>query len=210
MHVTKSAVAGGAYLVLLALVPAGRGSAAPPSTGLPFDTEPDPPSYTFQLDVGMKMRSFPWLRFHMLGVGLYQPGQSYSVHFTKIPWFAPRKQQDADLSMLDPLMWPKRYTYTPIGERDGNTLFALHALNDPTLISATVGIGPHGCARTLDATYNDGTHVQSAVTLSKVGAFLLPTTMDATIDEPHMAFTANADFTNYTFGSAQPDLGKSQ
>lgn len=210
MHVTKSAVAGGASLVLLALVPAGRASAAAPSTGLPFDTEPDPPSYTFQLDVAMKMRSFPWLHFHIQGIGIYQPGQSYSVHFTKIPWFAPRQQHDADLSMIDPLMWPKRYTYTQIGERDGNALFALHALNDASLINATVGIGPHGCARTLDATYNDGTHIQSAVTLNKVGPFLLPTTMNATIDESGMAFTADADFTNYTFGSAQPELGTSQ
>jgi hypothetical protein len=208
--VTKSAVAGGASLVLLALMPAARANAAAPSSKLPFDTEPDPPSYTFQLDVAMAMRSFPWLHFHMRGVGLYQPGESYTVHFTKIPWFAPRKQQDADLSMLDPLMWPKRYTYTQIGELDGNTLFALRALNDPTLVSATVGIGPQGGARTLDVTYNDGTHVQSAVTLSKVGPFLLPTTMDAKIDEPHMALTADADFKDYIFGSGQPQLGSSQ
>jgi hypothetical protein len=210
MHVTKSAVARGASLVLLTLMPAARANAAAPSSKLPFDTEPDPPSYTFQLDVAMAMRSFPWLHFHMLGVGLYQPGESYTVHFTKIPWFAPRKQQDADLSMLDPLMWPRRYTYTQIGERDGNTLFALHAINDPTLESATVGIGPHGCARSLDATYNDGTHVQSAVTLSDVGGFLLPTTMDAKIDEPHIALTANADFKDYNFDPAQPQVSTSQ
>ena len=159
-----------------------------------------PPSYTFHVDVAMAMRHFPWLHFHMQGDGEYQPGESYVVHFTSLPWFLPKQHHDADLAMLDPTMWPKRFTYEEIARRpDGERLFLLHAINDPTLKEATVTIGAYSKARQLDAMYNDGTHIQMTVTRSNINGFWLPATLTADIDQPHMALSASADFKDYDF-----------
>jgi hypothetical protein len=197
MHVSKGAVAGGASLVLLSLAQAFRAAAALPLPAVEGD--PEPPGYTFKVDVAMAMRHFPWLHFHVSGDGVFQPGVSYVVHFDQVPWFVPRQRHDADLSMLDPLMWPGHFTYEQIGEHNGQRIYALHSL-DASLKSATVALGPRGRASKVDATYNDGTHLDMNVTSSDVNGFLLPATLTASIDEPHMALSANADFKNYEFG----------
>jgi hypothetical protein len=157
------------------------------------------PSFTFNLDVAMAMRHFPWLHFHMLGVGKYEPGKAYSVHFTNLPWFAPRPQHDADLSMIDPAMWPTRFIYQQTGQADGNTLFNLHSIDDSSLTDAVVALGPKWCAREVQADYNDGTHIKMNITFGAVDGFQLPATLSAEIDEPHLALSADGTFENYAF-----------
>jgi hypothetical protein len=191
-------------MVIIALVCAGAAAfGKAPGLPSPLDRSEAPPSYTFQLDVAMAMRHFPWLHFRVQGQGVYQPGVSYVVHFTKTPWFIPQARHDADLSMLDPLMWPQRYLYEEIGQQGDERLFALHAINDKSLRSATVALGPKGAARRIDATYSDGTHIETRVNTSNVDGFLLPVTMTAEIDEPSIALSANADFKDYDFGFDQ-------
>lgn len=149
----------------------------------------------------MAMRHFPWLHFHMEGVGDYQPGDRYVVHFTTLPWFAPRKQHDVDLSMLDPAMWPKHYTYRQTGWDRGDAVFALHSLDDPTLKSATVALAANGDPHWFDTTYSDGLHVHMMLGCGSVDGFELPTTLTGDVDMPHMPLSANADFTDYDFAS---------
>lgn len=186
----KGVVAGCASLIfLMPAVPAVAGSREPP------------PNYTFKLDVAMAMRHFPWLHFNMQGVGAYQPGVSYMVHFTSVPWFVPKSRHDFDLSMIDPLMWPKRYVYQQTGQQNGDTMFELHAIDDPGLRSATVTLGPGGLARQVEATYSDGTTIDMKVNNSTVNGFLLPVEMKADINEPHLALSASADFKDYAFNS---------
>ena len=199
MVITKSAVASGASLVLLTCVGTPRSSAAVLDPSSLLGKTVAPPSYTFEMDVAMAMRHFPWLRFHMSGTGEYLPGQSYIVHFDKLPWFAPRQQHDCDLSMLDPTMWPKRFIYQEIGEQHGETMFQLHSLTDPTLIGATVTLGPYLHARHVEASYTDGTHIDMSVTSNNVDGFLLPATVTAQIDESHIAFSASGEFKDYAF-----------
>ena len=188
----------GACVMLVALaVPAGAAL-------------PEPPGYSFQLEVGMAMRHFPWLHFHLEGTGSYEPGVSYVVRFTKVPWFIPQSRHQCDLSMLDPLMWPSRYLYNRIGQRDGDTLFSLHAIDDPGLREATVAVGPTGAVRWADATYSDGSRVHTELTSRSVNGYVLPATMAATIDEPYVALSANADFKDYTFMNAGASAGTSR
>lgn len=202
MKSVKRPARGSAALLLLMTAAASTASARVPASATPFDRNP-PPGYTFRLDVAMAMQHFPWLHFHLQGVGVYEPGVSYVVHFTKTPWFIPQARHDADLSMLDPLLWPGRYLYEEIGQQGDETLFALHAINDPSLRSATVALGPRGATRRVDATYSDGTHIETRVSRSDVDGFFLPQSMTAQIDEPHIALSASADFKDYTFGSDQ-------
>jgi hypothetical protein len=190
MYAAKGAVAGSAALLSLILaIPAIAGTREPP------------PNYTFKLDVAMAMRHFPWLHFHMEGVGAYEPGVSYAVHFTSLPWFVPTSQHEFDLSMIDPLMWPKRYVYQQTGQQGGNTTFELHAIDDPGLRGATVTLGPGGLARQVLAGYSDGTTINMQVSNSNVNGFFLPVAMKANINEPHLALSANADFKDYAFNS---------
>lgn len=164
-----------------------------------FARNPPLPGFTFDVDVAMAMHYFPWLRFHMEGIGKYEPGREYVVHFTKLPWFAPRQAHDTDLAMLDPAMWPSRFLYQEAGQEDGNTLFDLRALDDPSLKSATVELGPKWCARQIEALYNDGTQIKMNVTFQSVDGFMLPAGLTADIAEPHMALSASAQFKNYSF-----------
>ena len=199
MYGAKGAAVGGVSLFFLILgAPALAGSREPP------------PNYTFKLDVAMAMRHFPWLHFHMQGVGLYEPGVSYTVHFTSLPWFVPKNRHDADLSMIDPLMWPKRYLYSQTGQRDGDTIFELHAIDDASLRNATVAIGPGGLARHVATTYSDGTTIDMQVSNSTVDGFLLPVAMKADINEPHLALSASADFKDYDFNSTAESNTMSQ
>lgn len=164
-----------------------------------FASNPPLPGFTFDVDVAMAMRHFPWLHFHVEGIGKYEPGKAYVVHFTKLPWFAPHQAHDTDLAMLEPAMWPSRFLYQEAGQEDGNTLFDLRALDDPSLKSATVGLGPKWCARQVEALYNDGTQIKMNVTFQSIDGHMLPATLNADIDEPHMALSASAQFTNYAF-----------
>jgi hypothetical protein len=171
-----------------------------PGPAASFARNPPLPGFTFDVDVAMAMRHFPWLHFHVEGIGKYEPGKAYVVHFTKLPWFAPSQTHDTDLAMLEPAMWPSRFLYQEAGQEDGNTLFDLRAIDDPSLKSATVALGPKLCARQIDALYNDGTQIKMNVTFRPVNGFLLPAALTADIDEPHMPLSASAQFKDYSFG----------
>jgi hypothetical protein len=203
MRLVEGAARSGASVVFLVLAARSVGLGAVQSNPVPFDRTAGPPSYTFRLNVAMAMRHFPWLHFHLQGVGVYQPGVSYVVHFTSVPWFIPQARQDADLSMLDPLMWPRHYLYEEAGVRGNERLFTLHDINGTSLRSATVGVGPAGLARQVDASYSDGTRIEMHVSNSNVDGFMLPAAMTADIDEPHLALSANADFNDYDFSFDQ-------
>jgi hypothetical protein len=198
---TNLALAGIAVTMLVATSraqPCGR-------TGEPLDRwqqSQSLPSFTFGMDVAMRMRHFPWLGFRMQGTGSYEPGKSYVVHFSKLPWFAPRQQHDADLSMLEPALWPTRYIYKKRGEENGNTMFDLRSITDPTLTSATVGLGPKWCARHVEAAYDDGTRINMNVNFSDIDGYMLPVSLAADIDVPHESLSATADFKNYVFASS--------
>ena len=167
------------------------------------EAQPSAPPYTFHMDVRMAMRHFPWLHFHMQGAGAYEPGQSYKVHFTSVPWFFPKQQNDIDLSMLDPTLWPGHYTFAQTGQRDGQTSFDLHPIDDASLESATVEVGPRGRTRHVVMNYKDGTHITIDVAVSEFDGYLLPATLTADIDKPHMPLSAHADFSNYDFTVAR-------
>lgn len=155
------------------------------------------PNFTFHADVAVRMHHFPWMHFHLSGDGTYKKGNRYWVHFTQMPFFA-KQVHDIDLSMLDPTLWPKNYAYEASGIDGDDAIFNLQALHDPTLEKAQVALNNQG-ADWVDATYNDGMHIHMSVKPGQSGAYLLPQTMDVSIDYPHMPLSASADFTGYQF-----------
>ena len=154
--------------------------------------------YTFQMNIDMAMKTFPWLHFKMEGLGEYRRGDHYIVHLTKKPSFA-EKMHDIDLSMIDPNMWPSRYTYQQTGEKDGDAIFTLQGLKkQTTLKSATVALNPASGAHWVDANYADGMHVHMTIASNDLAGYLLPATLNADFDYPHMfPLSADASFSNY-------------
>jgi hypothetical protein len=154
-------------------------------------------SFTFHANIAMAMRHFPWLHFHLDGTGDYVRGDHYIVHINNGPPFASKMHQ-IDLSMIDPSLWPSHYRYTEVGERDGDTLFALQALHDPSLKAATVALNPLTGPHWVDVTYTQGTHIHMIVSSNNVDGFLLPVSLTADVDCPHMPLSANAAFSDYS------------
>jgi len=193
MRLSRCAVAGGAVAgILVICAPLGASEAVATA-----------PPYTFHMDVAMAMRHFPWLHFKMQGTGSYEPGVSYAVHFTSVPWFVPKQNNDIDLSMLDPALWPRHFTFQETGQLNGETSFDLRPIDDPSLEDARVTVGPRGRTRHVAMTYKDGTHITMDVSVSEYDGFLLPATLTADIDRPHMPLSANAAFKDYEFTVAR-------
>ncbi len=204
MHSPDVVLTGAALAALLCTVPARAcNDSAGPTPG--FLRNPALPGFTFDVDIAMAMRRFPWLHFHVEGVGKYEPGKSYQVHFTKLPWFAPAQAHDTDLAMLEPSLWPSRFLYEETGHENGNTLFDLQAIGDPSLKGAVVGLGPRWCARQIEAEYSDGTRITMNVTFDRIDGFTLPASLTADIDKPRLALSASAQFKDYSF-----DLGSAR
>jgi hypothetical protein len=153
-------------------------------------------SYTFEVDVAMAMRHFPWLHFHIQGDGVYERGRRYVVHFTKMPFFAPQPR-DVDLSMLDPAMWPQIYTVETAGVDGGDAIFTLHAIKDDSLEEARVTMSPVDGTERVEATYRDGTRIAMTVASNDSDGYLLPSKITAQIDYGHTPLSADADFTRY-------------
>lgn len=186
------------------LLVSGTGAAAPAAAGArkiaaAVDRNEALQGYTFHLNIDMAMRTFPWLHFKMEGLGDYRRGDHYVVHLTKKPSFA-EKMHDIDLSMIDPSMWPNRYSYKQTGVKDGDAIFALEGLKDrSTLKSADVALNPVSGAHWVDANYADGMHIHMTIASNDVAGFLLPATLNADVDYPHMfPLSADASFSNYS------------
>lgn len=153
-------------------------------------------SFTFHANVAMAMRHFPWLHFHVYGTGDYRRGDHYVLQLSGGLPFA-SGLHTIDLSMIDPSMWPSRYRYQETAARGGDAIFALQALADPTLTAATAALNPLGTADWVDASYSDGTHIHMTVNSNDVQGFLLPATLTADVDRPHMPLSADATFSDY-------------
>ena len=155
-------------------------------------------SYTFHMDIAMAMRHFPWLHFRLKGDGVYERGERYSVHLTGGPPFVAGKLHDVDLSMIDPTMWPGHFRFLEAGQQDGDTIFTLEPVDQSNLQSATVALNATTGAHWVDAAYCDGTHIHMTVNADDRLGFLLPESLTATVDYPHMPVAADAQFVDYT------------
>lgn len=164
------------------------------------DLNPSLTEYTFDMDVAMSMRHFPWLRFHLDGSGRYVRGESEAVDFTRVPFFA-RGFSQIDLSPLDPCMWPHLYTVRALGAGDGTIAFSLRPKKvDPNdqnpLVEAVVTLDSAYDTREVVLHYENGS-ITLALTPASILGYRLPASGEADIDMPGRSLTARADFTNY-------------
>jgi hypothetical protein len=193
MNVTRGAAAGALFVLVTSANPT---QATPGSivVAAAYSRNAMLRTYTFQVDVAMVMRHFPWLHFHLRGDGRYsRPGKQYVVHFTEMPFFA-KNFHDIDLSVIDPTLWPKRYRYRVTNLKGNDTIFDVEGAG---LRGATVALNPHSGVDWADVTYSDGTHVHVIVSSSQVDGFLLPSALNASVDYAKMPLAAKAAFMDY-------------
>jgi hypothetical protein len=195
--------AGGSLVVIAAIFSALSTSAKAPSTLLAcaFNRNPSLVSYSFNMNVAMRMRHFPWLRFRMAGEGQYARGRVYYVTFTKMPPFA-RGYKSVDLAPLDPSLWPGRYRVQLAKKSGGMMTFVLTPRrSDPSdqnqLTAAYVTLDSRYSTRKADLRYGKGS-IEITDTLQRVGEYRLPASGDVSIDLPGNSLAAQAAFTDYT------------
>lgn len=206
---------GGAWLLTLVIflvaadVPGVR-NASTPSELACARRNPSLVQYTFDMNVAMRMRHFPWLRFGIAGNGQYVRGRAHIVRFTSMPFFA-KGFHKIDLSPLDPCMWPRLYDVSVAGTQGGMTTFLLRPRHvDPQdknpLVKALVTLGPAYSTRKVALYYAHG-DIQLALTPAAVGEYRLPATADVDIDMPGQALSAHADLTNYVVTGQTVGIG---
>jgi len=156
--------------------------------------------YTFSMNVAMRMRHFPWLRFGIAGNGQYVRGRSHTVRFTKTPFFAKGLHQ-IDLAPLDPCIWPRSYVVTLSGTAGGMTTFSLHPREiDPQdtnpMVQALVTLDSADSTRKVVLQYTHG-EIELLLMPAAVGEYRLPANADVNINMPGQALSAHASLTNY-------------
>jgi hypothetical protein len=168
--------------------------------------------YTFDMNVALRMRHFPWFRFSIAGNGHYVRGQAHIVRFTKMPVFA-RGFHQIDLSPLDPCMWPNSYVASLDGTRGGMTTFLLRPKRvDPQdknpMVEALVTLDAEDSTREVTLHYARGS-ITLALTPAAVGEYRLPSNADVTIDMPGQSLSAHADLSDYVITRQTADVGTS-
>jgi hypothetical protein len=167
-------------------------------------------AYTFDLSVAMRMRHFPWLRFHMAGTGQYQRGRNYVVTFTQRPVFA-KAFKNIDLSALDPSMWSRYYTIQFAGTQAGMSTFVLRPRDsgpqesDP-LRQAVVKLDSQYATRSVEMQYADG-DITLKVTPGPIAGYRLPVSGNVSIDMPGHDLAAQAAFSDYTITHRATEAG---
>lgn len=164
------------------------------------DRNPSLNAYSFHVDVAMRMQTFPWLRFHLEGVGNYERGRSYTIQFTRMPFFV-RDLKSIDLSPLDPTMWHNHFAVSIGPQAPGAKTFILHPRKvDPTdknpLVAAQVTLDANDATRNVVLQYTSG-EIQMTLNPSELQGYQLPASSDVNINMPGRSLVAHADFSDY-------------
>ncbi|MGB6740589.1 MAG: hypothetical protein WBE59_09075 [Candidatus Cybelea sp.] len=157
--------------------------------------------YTFHMNVALAMHHFPWLHFHISGIGQNVRGRRYIVRFTKMPFFA-RGFHTIDLSALDPSMWKSRYNVTGVTRRGSMTMFSLlprgtNRERQNQLRVAYVTLGATYATRSVVLYYRNGGSITLNLTPGSTSGYWLPASGVAQINMPGEALSAHATLTDY-------------
>jgi hypothetical protein len=153
---------------------------------------------TFTVRATMRMRHFPWLRFHLSGTGQFVRGERYEVSFTRVPFFA-KAFSHVDLSSLSPRMWRNRYVVRLRGYDGSNAVYALRDPADTSLRVALVTVNRDSGISQVDLQYTNGSDVQLAVSTNRTDGYLVPAKIYGTVNTPLESLDVAATFGDYAF-----------
>ena len=201
----KTAASAAALLACI-ISPSASARADQSPLALACNRNPSLTAYTFDMNVVLAMRHFPWLHFRLAGAGQNVRGEHYMVHFTKTPFFA-RGMNEVDLSTLDPRMWRNRYIVDLVDQKNSLTTFSLRPRDQDqqtnSLTNALVTLDANYATRTVVLQYANGGSITLNLTPENTYGYWLPAAGEAQIHMPGEVLTAHASFSNYVIESSQ-------
>lgn len=200
----KTAASAAALLACI-FSPSASARADQSPLALACNRNPSLTAYTFDVNVVLAMRHFPWLHFRLAGEGQNVRGVHYMVHFTKMPFFA-RGMNEVDLSTLDPKIWENRYIVDLVDQKNSMTTFSLRPRDQDqeqtnSLTNALVTLDANYATRTVVLQYANGGNITLNLTPENTYGYWLPAAGDAQIDMPGEVLTAHVSFSNYVIES---------
>lgn len=170
-------------------------------------------SYTADLHVFVRLKSFPYLGFREIGHIAYARPNIFSIHFDHVPWFA-KGFDDIKLDALEPTLWPQTFTIVKL-EPSANASTTVTML-DPKSPNVTnvVAVLDRSGVRSIVWSYTNGGRIELRLAPGNYEGYPLPASEDADIAVPFYHMTAHADFFGYhvttaTSPSPKPTAGGS-
>jgi len=188
-------------LLCVAFIQASAASADPPEDASAIFAQTAVPtarvrSYTANLRADVKMKSFPFLTFHLSGKISYQRPNRYSVHFDHVPWFA-KGFDDIAMDELEPATWLNKYDVVSLDRVGDITNVQLRERKQPSVLTAILASIDADGLRTMRWMYSRGDRIEYSVTRSEVDGVPLPQIEDAEIKRPVYHIVAHATLSDY-------------
>jgi hypothetical protein len=162
-------------------------------------------SYTFRIHVDFKLKTFPYIGFHLDGDGKFVKPDLLSIHFRHMPWFG-KGFENISLDPLEPQKWKETYDFTDV-QKVGDRFHLL--MTDRTkghLKNIAAEIDDDGLRR-VQWNYLNGGWIAVEVNPIHVDGFPLPKTENAEIKVPGYHVEAHATFEDYKLVTDTPDSG---
>jgi hypothetical protein len=152
-------------------------------------------SYTFNLHVDFKLKTFPYIGVHLDGTGKYERPNLYSIHFRNVPWFG-KGFENVKMDPLVPVTWPATYDVVSLAHAGDRSIVEMKDKTDGHVKGVHAELDEDGL-RQVQWTYLNGGVIRVEVNPKIVEGFPVPETEDADIQVPGYHVTAHARFDGY-------------
>lgn len=152
-------------------------------------------SYTSKIQVDFALRSFPYLKFHLVGHVRWQRPDDYSVSFEHVPWFG-KGFEHMKADALEPSTWHDHYDVTGLTHTGDRTLVEMRDKIAGNIKGVHAELDADGLRRIVWQ-YVNGGKIDVAIQPRVVDGVPLPAAEDAEIKLPAYHVVAHAVFTEY-------------
>jgi len=159
-------------------------------------------SYTFDLHVDFKLKTFPYLAVHLDGTGRYERPDLYSIHFRNVPWFG-KGFENVKMDPLEPITWPQTYDVVSLAHVGDRSIVEMKDRTDGHVKGVHAEIDDDGL-RQVEWSYVNGGTIRVDVTPKEVNGIPVPDSEDADIQVPGYHIIAHAQFDDYKLVTDQP------
>jgi len=159
-------------------------------------------SYTFDLHVDFKLRTFPYIAIHLDGTGKYERPNLYSIHFRNVPLFG-KGFENIKMDPLEPVTWPATYDVVSLMHDGARSIVDMKDRTDGHVRGVHAIIDDNGL-REVQWSYVNGGVIRVDVNPVQVDGFPVPLTEDADIQVPGYHIVAHATFDEYKLTTDQP------
>jgi hypothetical protein len=163
-----------------------------------LSTDPrTPEGYSANVDLRVKLRSFPYLGLAVHGTSSFRRPGFYHYHLSNLPRVA-AKFDDLNYDLGDPTSWSLRFEIAMAPQSTDDAPVLRLTPKKRGLVSSLDIETDVTHARILKATWNryDGGRIVLTQTYAPVGEADVVTEQHATIDIPHMRAELSATYTN--------------